>query len=487
MTDAQLSALLIELLNLPQETEWVEWKHNNCDPEMIAQTLAALANAAALHGRECGYMIFGVEDATKCVLGTTFDPRRSRKGNEELENWLNRSLHPQVNLKIHTWVYEGKSMVLIEVPRASHAPVRFGSEDFIRVGSLTKKLKEYPAKEAELWATFSRKPFETGIAKSDLAADEVLTLLDFDRCFKLLKITLPSDQKGILSKLADEALVVARPGGRFDITNLGAMLFANDLTQFERLGRKALRIIKYKGESRTETEREWRDAPSQSGYAVAFEPAVAYINSQLPQQEPIGQAFSEEVRTYPQRAIRELVANCLIHQDFSVSGAGPMVEIFAGRIEITNPGEPLVDTLRFIDIAPRSRNEVLAALLRRMKICEEAGTGIDKAVEAIEEVHLPALNFTVPPGSTRVIFLGQRKFGDLDSKDRLRAVYQHACICHVNGRRMTNASLRERFGIQDENAAQASRLIKDAVKEGFIKLFDPEARRKNASYLPFWA
>jgi len=491
MTPTQLSALLVELLALPNETEWVEWKHNNDHPEMIAERLSALTNSATLHGRDFGYLVWGVEDGTKNVVGTTFRPRQAKKGNEELENWLMRSQHPQVNFQMHEWTHEsdlgGVPVVLFEIPRASHTPIRYGSEEFVRIGSLTKKLKEYPEKERELWATFDRKPFETGTAKADLAGPDVLALLDYDRCLKLLQIPLPTDQQGILNKLADEVLVVHKPGGRYDITNLGAILFATNLTTFDRLGRKALRIIKYKGDGRTETEREWRDAPSQTGYAVAFEAAVAFINSQLPQNEPIGQAFRTEVRVYPEKAVRELVANCLIHQDFSVTGAGPMVEIFAGRMEITNPGEPLVDTLRFLDSPPKSRNEGLAAMMRRMKICEEAGTGIDKAVEAVEEAHLPALNFTVPPGFTRVFMLGQRTFGELDSKQRINACYQHACLRFVQGRRMTNASLRERMGIDDASAAQASRLIRDAVQAGVIKLFDPEARRKNASYVPIWA
>jgi predicted HTH transcriptional regulator len=97
------------------------------------------------------------------------------------------------------------------------------------------------------------------------------------------------------------------------------------------------------------------------------------------------------------------------------------------------------------------------------------------------------LNFTVPPGSTRVFMFGRRKFGELDTKQRIQACYQHACLCFVQGRRMTNASLRERMQIDDASAAQASRLIRDAVKAGVIKLFDPEARRKNASYVPIWA
>jgi predicted HTH transcriptional regulator len=225
--------------------------------------------------------------------------------------------------------------------------VRFGSEEFIRVGSYKKKLKDYPQKEAELWASFSRNPFEAGIAKPGLAPDEVLNVIDFVGCFDLLAIPLPSDQQGILSRLAEERLIVARPGHRFDITNLGAILFAKNLGQFDRLARKAIRVIKYTAADRTNTEREWRDPPSQKGYALAFEAAVGFINSQLPQNEPIGQAFRKEVRMFPEKAIRELVANALIHQDFTVTGAGPIIEIFAARLEITNPGEPLVAAGRY--------------------------------------------------------------------------------------------------------------------------------------------
>lgn len=491
MTPTQLSAQLNELLALPAETEWVEWKHNNKNPEMIAERLSALANSAALHGRDAGFMIWGVEDGTKNIVGTTFKPRQAKKGNEEFENWLNRSLVPPMNLTIHQWTHNGLPMVLIEVRRATHAPVRFGSEEFIRIGSLTKKLKDYPAKEAALWETFSKKPFETGIAKNDLAGGEVLALLNFDRCFKLLNVALPSNQRGILSKLADESLVVMKPGGRFDITNLGAILFANNLAQFDRLSRKALRVIKYRRDGRIETEREWRDAPAQTGYAVAFEPAVAFVNSQLPQNEPIGQAFRTEVRVYPERAIRELVANALIHQDFSVMGAGPMVEIFAGRMEITNPGEPLVDTLRFIDTAPRSRNETLAALMRRMRICEEAGTGIDKVIDAVERFQLPAPDFqaitTTQPGSTKATLFAPRKLNEMDGQERIRACYQHACLCFVSGRMMTNSTLRERMGVEPQNYAAVSRVIRDTVAAGLIKTYDPETSKRYMKYLPFWA
>jgi len=487
MTPEQLSALLIELLAQPKESEWLEFKHNNTDPDMVGQTFSALANAAALHGKHTAYMVWGVEDGTHKVLGTKFKPRNAKKGNEELENWLMRSLHPQVSFKIHEFNHVGHPMVLFELPRASHAPIRFGSEEFIRVGGLTKKLKDYPAKEAELWASFAKKPFETGVAKADVSGDDVLSLIDVAGCFEMLGIPLPSGREGFLNRLTDEKLIDPKPGGRFDITNLGAILFAKNLNPFDRLGRKAIRIIKYRGKGRTEAEREWRDLPSQKGYAVAYEAAVAFINSQLPQNEPIGQAFRAEVRMYPEKAIRELVANALIHQDFHVTGAGPMVEIFEGRMEITNPGEPLVDTLRFIDAPPRSRNEVLAAMMRRMKICEEGGSGIDKVVESIEAFQLPAPDFTTPPGFTKTTLFAHRKLNEMDQSDRIRACYQHACLCFVSGEKMTNSSLRKRFAIEEKNAAKASRIIAEAVAAHLVKQFDPATSNRYMKYVPFWA
>ncbi|MEO6811336.1 MAG: ATP-binding protein [Isosphaeraceae bacterium] len=494
MTETQLSALLIDLLSLPHEIEWVEFKHNFIPKDIgpyIAEYLSALSNSAALHSKDSAFMIWGIEDGTREVVGTRFKPRQAKQGNEELESWLMRSLHPQVNFKIHEWAHQGKSVVLFEIPRAVYAPVRFGSEEFIRIGSLKKKLKEYPTKEADLWASFSKNPFEKGIAKADLSSAEVLSLIDFAECFDLLKIALPTNQKGILARLDDERLIVARPGGRYDITNLGAILFAKTLTQFDRLFRKTIRIIKYKGAGRTETEREWRDPPSQKGYAIAFEAAVAFINSQLPQNEPIGQAFRTEVRMYPEKAIRELVANALIHQDFTVTGAGPMIEIFPDRMEITNPGEPLVDPLRFIDTPPRSRNEDLAALMRRMNICEEGGTGIDKVIELVEVFQLPPPDFkaisTMQPGFTRATLFAARRLAKMESQDRIRACYQHACLCQVSGKMMTNTTLRERLGVEQQNYSAVSRIIRETIAANLIRPFDTETSKRYMKYLPFWA
>ena len=190
---------------------------------------------------------------------------------------------------------------------------------------------------------------------------------------------------------------------------------------------------------------------------------------------------------YPEPAIRELVANALIHQDFSITGAGPMIEIFTDRMEITNPGLPLVKTERFLDTPPRSRNETLASLMRRAGICEERGSGVDKVVFQTEFYQLPAPIFETPENNTRAVLFAHKKLSAMDRADRVRACYLHACLRFVERDPMTNSSLRVRFGIQEHNSAIASRIIRDTIEENLIKPYNPEQGKKFAKYVPFWA
>jgi predicted HTH transcriptional regulator len=190
---------------------------------------------------------------------------------------------------------------------------------------------------------------------------------------------------------------------------------------------------------------------------------------------------------YPELAIRELVANALIHQDFSVTGAGPLIEVFSDRLEITNPGLPIVSPDRFLDAPPRFRNERLASLMRRMGICEERGSGIDKVVFEVEFHQLPAPKFETILESTRASLFAPRPLGEMEKEDRIRACYLHACLLYVTGRYMTNSTLRGRFGIELRNSATASRLIREAVDAKVIAPFDANAAPKLMKYVPFWA
>ena len=322
-----LRGLLHELRALPRETEWVEFKENRADPQEIGEYLSALANSAALAGKAEAYLVWGVRDGDHAVVGTSFDPGRAKKGGEDLENWLLRLLEPKIDFRFFRLDTDDGPVIVTEIARAARQPVRFAGREYIRVGSYKKNLGEFPERERALWRIFDQVPFEDGVAAQRVSAEEVLLALDYPTYFHLLGMPLPDGRAAILDALRQDGLIAPCAAGGFDVTNLGAILFARDLGAFPRLGRKAVRVIEYRGRGRTEGvgEREYAQ-----GYAPTFQTMVDYVNGKLPTREVIGDAFRRTLADYPPLAVRELVANALLHQDFSVTGAGPMVEIFEG-------------------------------------------------------------------------------------------------------------------------------------------------------------
>lgn len=482
--ESDLLGILAELRKLPRETEWVEFKHNNDEPDEIGEYLSALANAAALTGKVGAWLVWGVSNDTHEVIGTTFNPAAAKVGSEELESWLLRLLSPKINFRFYTVQLEDNMVVLLEISAAFRHPVQFKGTEFIRVGSYKKKLKDFPEKERELWRVFDRTPFEKEIAAENIAAEEVFRLLDYPAYFDLLSLPLPEGREGILSALTADDMIAPGKGGKWNITNLGAVLFAKRLDDFRTLARKAVRVVLYKGEGRVETVREQEGS---KGYAAGFEGLIGFVTNLLPSNEVIGQALRKQVPMFPDLAIRELVANAIIHQDFHLTGTGPMVEIFAGRMEITNPGLPLVQTDRFLDSPPRSRNEALASFMRRIGVCEERGSGVDKVVIQTELYQLPAPLFETTGEHTRAVLFAHRELKEMDKADRIRASYLHACLRYVQRDFLTNASLRERFGVEEKNKAAVSRYIREAVEAGVIRPVDEDAARKMMKYKPFWA
>lgn len=485
MNADQIIRTVSTLRELPGERECVEFKVDNYKPYEIGEYISALANSAALLKEPTGFIVWGIDDTTHAVLGTTFKPRQEKIGNQELESWLTVHLTPRINLSIHEVQIEGKPVVVFEVPAARHSPVRFKDFEYIRIGTYKNKLKEYPEKESSLWELLREYRFEHDIAMSDVDASEVLRHIDYPSYFDLMAQPLPPDRDAILNRLEDEKFIIKRLHGGYDITNFGGILFAKDLSRFGRLARKALRVIVYRGVNRVETKREYQGI---KGYAVGFVGAIRYINNQLPMNEQFGQALRQEVRMYPEIAIRELTANALIHQDFSIAGAGPVVEIFDDRIEITNPGRPLIAPDRFIDQPPRSRNEDLAAFMRRINICEERGSGIDKVIQHVELFQLPPPDFRLSGENVISVLFAGKPLAQLSQDERIRACYQHTVLRYVSNERMTNSTLRSRFNIDEKNYSMASRIIRDTIDAGFIKPFNIDGGSiKQRSYVPIWA
>lgn len=479
-----IDILVKELCKLPKEIGWVEFKLNNCEPTMIGEDISALANSATLNDRDYAYMIWGVDNETHAIVGTTVRLPLEKKGEQELENWLRYLLSKNADFEFLETEIEGKHVEMIRIHKALNEPVSFQKVDYIRSGSYTKKLHEFPVFRTQLWDKLRHAQFEDVCVKIDQRYEDIIRLLQVDAYFTLLKIPQPTEKDSVVHYLSEDGIIQKQDNGLYSITNLGAILFARDLNDFARLGRKAMRVVQYKGINRLQIQKE---EPFNQGYAVCFEDIVRYVNALLPASEEMNAVRLSTTSVFPLPSVREAIANSLIHQDLYITGAAPVVEIFDNRMEVTNPGTPLVDVMRIIDNPPKSRNEKLASLMRRLKMCEELGRGWDRMVLACEAQYLPAPRIEVFQENTKVTLFAEMEFGNIPMEDKLWSCYLHACLMYIQGEALTNKSLRERFSLPETSSGSSSRLIKEAVGKGLIKLLDPNTAPRYMKYIPAWA
>ncbi len=451
---------------------------------MVGEDISALANSATLNDRDYAYMIWGVDDTTHEIVGTTVYLQLEKKGEQELENWLRYLLSKNADFEFLETDIDGKHVEMIRIHKALNEPVAFQKMDYIRSGSYTKKLHEFPVFRAQLWDKLRHAQFEDVCVKTDQRYEDIIRLLQVDAYFTLLNIPQPTEKDAVAHYLNEDEIVQKQDNGLYSITNLGALLFAKDLNEFARLGRKAMRVVQYKGVNRLLIQKE---ESFKQGYAVCFENIVRYVNALLPSNEDVNAVQLSTKSKFPLPAVREAIANSLIHQDLYITGAAPVVEIFENRIEVTNPGTPLVDVLRIIDNPPKSRNEKLASLMRRLKMCEELGRGWDRMTLACEAQFLPAPRIEVFQDSTKVTLFSEMDFSNIPTEDKLWSCYLHACLMYIQGEALTNKSLRDRFNVKDSSAGSISRLIKEAVTGGRIKPLDPETAKRYMRYIPSWA
>ena len=386
-------------------------------------------------------------------------------------------------LEVHDFDCEGISFSIIVIEPTYDRPVCFAGIGYIRIGQNTRKLKEFPNHERALWLATGRRKFEDAIALPNLSAGAIFEYLDIDTYYKLSNDPKPDNVEEIIRKLIYHGFIVDNMQGTYDITNLGAILFAKDIRHFPSIASKSVRVIKYTGINKSKSEFEQE---GQHGYAVGFGKMLRYIKERVPSNEFYKDGVRRMIPLIPEIAIREVIANALIHQDFTISGSGPLVEIYTNRIEVTNPGVSLISLDRMID-EKRSRNEKLAQKMRGLGLCEERGGGLDKAIIEIEINQLPAPYITKSENGMRVVLFGPKPFNKLSKSEKLRACFYHCVIRWITQEYMSNASLRERFALSDEDYQSVSAVISEAIRTNRIAPADRTQGKRNARYVPYWA
>lgn len=478
--DKALELLERSLKPVPQELNELDWKSAlSTRSEKLAHHISAFAN-----NRGGGLFAFGIKNDDASFLSLSKDDIEAIC--QRLAQIAGHSLSISIGLEHDVQEYEGHAVLFVYVPEQAAKPVHLKgklTDAYCRSAGHTTPMTENQVRA--MLAQTQGLEFEERSAVEHLTVDQLLQRLDHKTLLERMGETSPST--GELTALRMEAygLCKAEPNGLWTITNLGAILFANNLKEFPNLYPRRVIIRRFAGTSNLQMAFPQKE--SVRGYAIEFEELVQFIMLNLPALEEIT-VQRRQCSAYPEIAIRELLANALVHQDFSITGMQITAEIYTNRVVITNPGAPLHDITRLIDMPPQSRNEKLAQLMFQLRLCERRGSGMDRAMEAIEAMHLPAPRFDRDDSYTRISLYPSKKISEMTKDEKVQACYYHACLQHEKGEKLNNQTVRTRFNLGKGQSSMASRIIADTMAAGYIKPAEAALpSKKFATYIPYYA
>jgi len=440
-------------------------------------TDTAISYCAAIANEGGGHFILGVSDQMpRQVLGSN-----AVRNPAELELRIHEKL--QIKVAIRELDYGGKRVVVFQIPsRRPGTPIGHDGRFQIRAG---ESLVSMTGNQLAEIIDETRGPIGDRPVSEGKSAAEVTALLDLDHYFAIMPDTKPATGDEALSALERRGLVRAdQATGLYAISTVGALFLARSLDDFPTLRMRRIRFIRYAGADRVTATFEHFES---RGYALAFEDLLMLIASHTPVREEIVGGLRSSTPVYPPTAIREFLANALIHQDLGEDSIQITVELFSDRLEIRNPGEPLLDVERFVD-ETRSRNPELAELMRLARICEVRGSGVDRALQQIEDYVQPAPTFRRETAATTITLFDHVEFAEMTIDERVWSTFLHSCVRYESGNRLTNTSLRGRFGLPANKTTVVSQTISAAIEAGLLKL-DPRvgSSRRLAKYVPFFA
>jgi len=307
-------SLILSLTQQPTEQEWLEFKHNFHSSDEIGKRISALANGACLSGKKFGYLVFGVEDGTHNIVGTSFSPKTKKaKGNEDLEHWLVSRLSPKIHFTIHELQIDGKAVVLFEIPASTDMPISFLHEPYIRIGSFTKPLKHYPDQSRKLWQNraddwSAEICHEATLDDLDPKAIAVARQVFADKNKRLVEDIQEWDDITFLNK--------AKITIRGQITNTAIILLGRyESTYFLSPAQAHITWI-LKGVDGIEKDYQHFEPP----FLLALDEVYNKIRNLNYRYMPAGTLFPEEVQQYDPYIIREALSNAIGHQDYRLGG-----------------------------------------------------------------------------------------------------------------------------------------------------------------------
>jgi len=382
----ELEQILSELRQLPEETEWVEFKKDKYKPQEIGEYISALSNSACLHNKERGYLVFGIEDETHKIVGTHFKPKQTKVGNEELENWLARLLSPRIDFLIYELPYRNEPIVLFEIDATANTPVKFSGVSYIRVGSYKKKLSDYPEKERKIWSKKIGYDWSTMSCKGATIDDlDPEALLRARKEFKQKHPDLANevdvwDDQTFLNK--------AKVTKRGRVTRTAIILLGKE--ESEHFLSPSVATITWILRDDQDLDKDY--AHFGPPFILNVDRLFAKLRNLKYRYLPSGRLFPIDITQYDPWVIREALHNCIAHQDYELRGRISIIEkpdeLMFNNVGSFIPGD--VETVIYQNWPPDIyRNLFLAQAMVNLNMIDTIGSGIRRMFQKQKQRFFP--------------------------------------------------------------------------------------------------
>ncbi len=357
-----LKNLVLDLCKETNEQEWFEFKENWFQPDKLGEYVSALSNAAAFHHKKYAYFIWGIEDKTHKVVGTTFN-QYCDYNNEPFQIFLARNLNPSINFSFEEILINKKRIVVLIIPSAKEIPTAFKEKRFIRIGSAKSNLKDYPKREIQLFKILSSKD------------DDIQSIPSKYQDLTFTKLFGYYGSKGIV---LNKNTFIKNLGLKTDENefNLLAQLLS-DNSHFP------LRVSIFEGKTKGSNLFSVREFGNNC-LLYTLEDILRYgdVLNLIQADEKDRIVERKEVALFDSKAFREAVINAILHNKWA-EGNEPMISVFSDRIEILSRGTlPPTQTMEGFFLGQSIPvNEKLSEIFLQLHISEKSGRGVPKITE----------------------------------------------------------------------------------------------------------
>ena len=355
--------IIENLLRLQDEYEWLDFKENWFNKDEIGEYISAIANGACLCGKEYGYIIWGVKDNSRDIVGTSINFNKDIN-HEPYKHYLARNLKPSIAFEVIEKEYQGKRIVMLQIPSSKSVQTKYKEVSYFRIGSSKEKINKFPEWELKLNTTLQEGfPTIVNVAAPDYAQD-----LTFEKLFMYYAA------KGISLKLDsfERSLKLRNKNGQY---NVMAYILSDQNSI-------PVRVSIFSGRDKTAplfSVKEFGNTCIMYSMDKILEYGDAINIIQADERNRISER--RDVPLFDYEAFHEAILNAFIHNKWLTLNA-PQISIFTDRIEILSHGGLAIDQdeTGFYSGASLPVNDVLASIFLQLRISERSGRGVPKIV-----------------------------------------------------------------------------------------------------------